>query len=57
MLDRVVQIEEHGVSEEAPRRTLASAFGRAGSAPRPLTLIAPGTIEIRSDVTLTAELK
>ena len=55
-LDRVVQIQEHGVSEEAPRRTLASAFGRAASAPRPPTPIAPGTVD-PIHVTLTAALK
>lgn len=54
----VVQIEEHGASEEGPRRTTLSAFSRAGAAePRPPTTVAPGTIEIRAKVTLTAALK
>lgn len=57
-IERVLGVEEHGVPPRPPRRRVAGLLGGVAAAPEaPETQIAPGEIEVRAQVTLTAGLK
>jgi uncharacterized protein YggE len=53
-IERIVKIEDQGLGDTLPRPYMAAMRGEAAA---PQTPIAPGEVEIRARVTLTAQLR